>query len=170
MVRQNRHRIPFSSTNVQINLFCQAQFHTTSSIRFLYYITMKFSAIRLTVFGLVVPYTQSFGTSPSIESVTHATRRDWIQRTSFAVISGIAFPAFADETTAPDITPKVNRMGGLLEKFQDGPRGFRMLAPSGWNKFEGEVGTYDVMWRDLVDTKENVKVSSSPVKSTTTSV
>jgi len=70
-----------------------------------------------------------------------------------------------------DETPRVyTRMGGLLEKYQDGPRGWQILAPSGWNKFDGEVGTYDVKWQDLVDSKENIKLSSNPVKSTTTSI
>ena len=44
------------------------------------------------------------------------------------------------------------------------------MAPSGWNKFDGEVGAYDVKWEDLVDSTANIKVSSTPVKSTTTSV
>ena len=44
------------------------------------------------------------------------------------------------------------------------------MAPSGWNKFEGEVGAYDVKWQDLVDPTENVKISTAPVKSTTTSI
>jgi hypothetical protein len=56
------------------------------------------------------------------------------------------------------------------EPFQDGPRSIRMMAPSGWNKFEGEVGAYDLKWQDLVDSSENIKISSTPVKSTTTSV
>ena len=56
------------------------------------------------------------------------------------------------------------------EPYQDGPRSFRMMAPTGWNKFEGEVGAYDVKWQDLVDPTENIKLSSSPVKSTTTSI
>jgi len=60
-------------------------------------------------------------------------------------------------------------MGGLLEKYQDS-RGWTILAPSGWNKFDGEVGAYDVKWEDLVDPTENIKISSTPVKSTTTSV
>ena len=38
------------------------------------------------------------------------------------------------------------------------------------NKFDGEVGAYDVKWQDLVDPADNVKLSSTPVKSTTTSV
>lgn len=68
-------------------------------------------------------------------------------------------------------TPRtVTRMGGLLEPFQDGLRGVRIMAPSGWNKFEGEVGAYDLKWQDLVDQSENIKVSSSPVKSTTKSI
>lgn len=67
-------------------------------------------------------------------------------------------------------TPRVTtRMGGLLEKYQDS-RGWIILAPSGWNKFDGEVGAYDVKWQDLVDPTDNVKLSSTPVKSTTTSV
>jgi photosystem II oxygen-evolving enhancer protein 2 len=45
-----------------------------------------------------------------------------------------------------------------------------MMVPSGWNKFEGEVGAYDVKWQDLVDASENIKVSSNPVKSTTASI
>lgn len=69
-----------------------------------------------------------------------------------------------------DETPKVStRMGGLLEKYQDS-RGWTILAPSGWNKFDGEVGAYDLKWQDLVDNTDNIKVSSTPVKSTTTSV
>lgn len=44
------------------------------------------------------------------------------------------------------------------------------MAPSGWNKFEGEVGAYDIKWQDLVDQSENIKISSTPVKSTSTSI
>lgn len=40
----------------------------------------------------------------------------------------------------------------------------------GWNKFDGEVGAYDIKWQDLVDPTENIKISSTPVKSTTESV
>jgi photosystem II oxygen-evolving enhancer protein 2 len=57
-----------------------------------------------------------------------------------------------------------------LEAFQDGPRSLRLMVPSGWNKFEGEVGAYDLKWQDLVDPSENIKISSTPVKSTTESV
>lgn len=85
--------------------------------------------------------------------------------------SGLAFgalsPALAEVT---EETPRVTtRMGGLLERYQDS-RGFVILAPSGWNKFDGEVGAYDVKWQDLVDPRENIKISSTPVKSTTTSM
>ena len=45
-----------------------------------------------------------------------------------------------------------------------------MMAPSGWNKFDGEVGAFDIKWQDLVDNTENIKISSTPVKSTTTSI
>lgn len=73
-------------------------------------------------------------------------------------------PNISEET--PVIT---TRMGGLLEKYQDS-RGWKILSPSGWNKFEGEVGAYDVKWQDVVDPSENIKVSSNPVKSTTKSI
>jgi hypothetical protein len=106
---------------------------------------------------------------------------------------GVPSPARAE---VADETPKVtSRMGGLLvshslypmtsllcsarwkanwcttsqERYQD-PRGWQILAPSGWNKFDGEVGAYDIKWQDLVDPTDNIKVSSSPVKSTTNSM
>jgi hypothetical protein len=86
-----------------------------------------------------------------------------------AVLSSISLPAFAEVIS--EETPKVTtRMGGLLERYQDGGRGYSILAPSGWNKFDGEVGAYDTKWQDLVDPRENIKISSTPVKSTTTSV
>jgi photosystem II oxygen-evolving enhancer protein 2 len=78
-------------------------------------------------------------------------------------------PAWAG--IAGEDEPRVTtRMGGLLEAYQDGARGLRIMAPSGWNKFEGEVGAYDIKWQDLVDPTENIKISSSPVKSTTESI
>jgi len=84
-----------------------------------------------------------------------------------AASAGIPLPANA---LPSEETPRVTtRMGGLLDRYQD-QRGWVILAPSGWNKFEGEVGAYDVKWQDLVDPRENIKVSSTPVKSTTTSI
>lgn len=84
---------------------------------------------------------------------------------AFAITSSTANAMPSEET------PKVTtRMGGLLEKYQDINRGWTINIPSGWNKFEGEVGAYDVKWQDLVDQRENIKVSSTPVKSTTTSI
>ena len=58
----------------------------------------------------------------------------------------------------------------IQENYGDVPRKVSLLVPSGWNKFEGEVGAYDLKWQDLVDNKENIKISSTPVKSTTTSM
>merc|ERR1719253_49943 len=104
------------------------------------------------------------------------SRRAAFVKSAIAVTGGINLifgptsfsePAFAAVT---EETPRVTtRMGGLLERYQDS-RGWTILAPSGWNKFEGEVGAYDVKWQDVVDNKENVKISSNPVKSTTTSI
>ena len=99
------------------------------------------------------------------------SRREAFQKaaltSSAAVVLLPNLPAFAEVT---EETPRiVTRMGGLLEPFQDG-RGIRLMVPSGWNKFDGEVGAYDLKWQDLVDPTENIKISSTPVKSTTESV
>ncbi len=101
------------------------------------------------------------------------------RRQSFeAVVGGVAtavVPSLVSLLPANAVideeTPRVvTRMGGLLEPFQDGPRSIKMLAPSGWNKFDGEIGAYDLKWQDLVDNTENIKISSTPVKSTTVSI
>ena len=47
---------------------------------------------------------------------------------------------------------------------------FTHLLQTGWNKFEGEVGAYDIKWQDLVDPSENIKISSTPIKSTVETV
>lgn len=105
-----------------------------------------------------------------------SSRREYISRTASSLIAGSV--VLASSSVLPpsayaevsDETPKITtRMGGLLENYQD-TRGWTILAPSGWNKFDGEVGAYDVKWEDLVDPTDNVKVSSTPVKSTTTSM
>mmetsp|Transcript_99929 Transcript_99929/g.279918 ORF Transcript_99929/g.279918 Transcript_99929/m.279918 type:complete len:219 (+) Transcript_99929:68-724(+) len=101
------------------------------------------------------------------------SRREAIQ----AAIAGAAavgpalISVFPANAMPSEETPRVvTRMGGLLDPFQDGPRSIRMMVPSGWNKFEGEVGAYDLKWQDLVDVSENIKISSTPVKSTSTSI
>jgi photosystem II oxygen-evolving enhancer protein 2 len=83
-----------------------------------------------------------------------------------SLVSILPANAVVDEET-PRVT---SRMGGNLESFQDGVRSIKMMVPSGWNKFEGEVGAYDIKWQDLVDQSENIKISSNPVKSTTSSI
>lgn len=89
---------------------------------------------------------------------------------TIAASSGLVMNPSAASATVTDETPIVTtRMGGLLEKYQDS-RGWKILAPSGWNAFDGEVGAYDKKWQDLVDPTDNIKLSSTPVKSTTTSM
>lgn len=109
------------------------------------------------------------GPNRSFAETSSVSRRESFAKVA-TFIGGIsAFPTIATATPS-DETPKVvTRMGGLLERFQDS-RGIVILAPSGWNKFDGEVGAYDIKWQDLVDPRENVKISSTPVKSTTTSI
>lgn len=108
--------------------------------------------------------------SPSSSSA-HISRRDALRSVAVVGTTAAFVPAPAFAGGAGEDEPRVtSRMGGLLEPFQDGGRGLRMMAPSGWNKFDGEVGAYDLKWQDLVDPTENIKISSSPVKSTTESV
>lgn len=111
-------------------------------------------------------------------SSNELSRRESLSKVKFGFLGGIVAsygsPLLPPEVTnaAPtDETPRViTRMGGLLEKYQDSSRGWTILSPSGWNRFEGEVGAYDMKWQDVVDNTENVKISSSPVRSTTTSI
>jgi len=113
-------------------------------------------------------YVKSLAPAP-----TDISRRDSFVRAAsiFGGIPGvITLSPLITNAIATDETPRIiNRMGGLLERFQDS-RGVSLLVPSGWNKFEGEVGAYDFKWQDLVNDKENIKISSTPVKSTTTSI
>lgn len=102
------------------------------------------------------------------------SRRQAIQAAIGGVMT-VAAPSLVSVFPANAIpdeeTPRIStRQGGLLEAFQDGPRSIKMMAPTGWNKFEGEVGAYDIKWQDMVDSAENIKISSTPVKSTTSSI
>ena len=98
------------------------------------------------------------------------SRRQAFEKAAIAS-AAVLLPNLPAQAEVTEETPRiVTRMGGLLEPYQDGPRGIRIMAPSGWNKFDGEVGAYDLKWQDLVDPTENIKISSTPVKSTTESV
>ena len=129
--------------------------------------------LRLLCFlAVFVPITAFSINDNNVAAKTTVSRRE-----SFAKFGGAVAAATAVLTNSPassfatvtDETPKVTtQMGGYLEKYQDS-RGWTIMAPSGWNKFDGEVGAYDLKWQDIVNTDE-IKVSSTPVKSTTTSV
>jgi len=127
--------------------------------------------VRLSV--LTIATLTPFGVSAFSAPDSSISRREAFATTASTFIGGsaaglIGVPCAGAVVT--DETPKViTRMGGLLERYQDS-RGWQIMAPSGWNKFDGEVGAYDAKWQDLVDPTDNIKVSSSPVKSTTTSI
>jgi len=116
--------------------------------------------------------TMTSTTQPSSHQPTWlvSRRQLWQQTVTAAAVSvAVVSPAWAG--VAGENEPRVvTRMGGLLEPYTDSPRGVRIMAPSGWNRFEGEVGAYDLKWQDLVDPTENIKISSTPVKSTTESI
>jgi len=120
--------------------------------------------------GMVTKPNQSSNPSLAIN------RRETLSKT-FGILGGAgiatALPFLPEVANAEVLeeTPRVtSRLGGLLEYYQDGIRGWSMFVPSGWNKFEGEVGAYDTKWQDVVQPIENIKLSSNPVKSTTTSI
>lgn len=129
--------------------------------------------VALTALASVQESTAWSSSSSSSQPQPPLSRREAFQKAALTSAAATAtvllpnFPAFADVT---EETPRiVTRMGGLLEPYQDS-RGIRLMAPSGWNKFDGEVGAYDLKWQDLVDPTENIKITSTPVKSTTESV
>jgi photosystem II oxygen-evolving enhancer protein 2 len=145
---------------------------------------MKFSIISLATFAAVfLPFSHAFAgmNSPttSTTTATNTSPKTEISRrqscTNVAtILSGIAALTLHPTTSTAipvDETPRVvSRLGGLLDRFADTQRGVSLLVPASWNKFEGEVGAYDLKWQDIVDPRENVKISSTPVKSTTTSI
>jgi photosystem II oxygen-evolving enhancer protein 2 len=134
-----------------------------------------FFASALALTGRVTAWTPSTSTPNGPNAVS---RRQAFQQaltasvvaTTAASTSFMAFPGTAMAIPTEETPRVVTRQGGLLEAFQDGPRSLRLMVPTGWNKFEGEVGAYDLKWQDLVDPAENIKISSTPVKSTTESV
>lgn len=78
-------------------------------------------------------------------------------------------PSAASITTHREIlhSAQANRMGGMLEPYVDGPKGFKLYAPSGWNKFDADPGVYDAKWQDIIEPFETVQISSSPVQTAT---
>lgn len=77
-------------------------------------------------------------------------------------------PAQADSESIP---VSKDRMGGLLEPFSDVTKGWRIMKPYGWNQFDGIPGAYEMKWADIVAAnKQQIVVTTSPVKSTTTSI
>lgn len=101
----------------------------------------------------------------SLQMTSHdssvVSRRVALMKSSSALIgaaglSTTMFP-FISNAEVADETPRVTtRMGGLLEKYQDS-RGWIINAPSGWNKFEGEPGAYDVNGKMLLTQKKTLR-------------
>jgi len=137
----------------------------------LFEINTKMVKISLALVALVSPMGVSAFGGMNSQPKQEISRRESLMKT-VGVIGGVAssFPFIANAEPTEETPRVVNRMGGLLERYQDTQRGLSLLAPSGWNKFEGEVGAYDLKWQDLVEQTENIKISSTPVKSTTTSI
>jgi hypothetical protein len=70
-------------------------------------------------------------------SPQHLSRREALQQAAAFSAAAVLLPVSSLPANAAitEETPRVTtRMGGNLETFQDGPRGLRMMVPSGWNK------------------------------------
>lgn len=140
--------------------------------------TKKIIVLTVASLASTAPSCMAWSTNKAPSAQQHTfSRRETFGKAATAAFSAAGLLTSTTAVTQPawaavvDETPRITtRMGGLLESFQDGQRGIRIMAPSGWNKFDGEVGAYDVKWQDLVEQTENIKISSSPVKSTTESV
>ena len=102
------------------------------------------------------------------------SRRETMIAVGGAVLMGGAKLAFADEEdlSAYETIPVAkDKMGGLLEPFSEVGKGWRIMKPYSWNQFEQLPGVYEMKWVDLVATnRQEIVVTTSPVKSTTTSV
>ena len=90
-----------------------------------------------------------------------------LSRRSFGAQAASGLAALALGSTAAYAGEEPSRMGGTLEPYVDAPRGFKLLKPSGWNKFDVDPGVYDVKFQDLIEPFETVQVSTSPVATAT---
>mmetsp|Transcript_23097 Transcript_23097/g.55321 ORF Transcript_23097/g.55321 Transcript_23097/m.55321 type:complete len:210 (-) Transcript_23097:132-761(-) len=90
-----------------------------------------------------------------------------LSRRSFGAQAASGLAALALGSTAANAAEEPSRMGGILEPYVDAPRGFKLLKPSGWNKFDVDPGVYDVKFQDLIEPFETVQVSTSPVATAT---
>jgi photosystem II oxygen-evolving enhancer protein 2 len=88
-------------------------------------------------------------------------RRTAIQAAAGAVAAAVAMPQLATADDVLEIPPATTKMGGLLEKFADVNRGFRLLKPTTWNEFDGEPGAYDKRWVDIVNPSQSIILSTS---------
>jgi len=134
---------------------------------------MKIATITL-FFSLMIAQVCGFSMSMNDSSLSKFSATQITRRNSLAKAFGIATSTFIPNFVNAEVTEEtervVNRMGGLLEGYKDLPRGWSILAPAGWNKFDGEIGAYDTKWQDVVEPMENIKLSTNPVKSNTTSI
>jgi len=100
-------------------------------------------------------------------------RREFVSTVAGAAVVGTfgALVSAEEAATIPEVSRNINRMGGLLEPNTEPGCPFKLFKPSNWNYFSGagSEGAYDAKWVDIVN-PDSVIVTSSPVKSTTTSV
>ena len=87
--------------------------------------------------SLVIAFFSSSFRTHAWSSFSTPSRRQLLQQVAtWSAATVVAAPTTAWATTTNTLpseeTPRiVTRMGGLLEPFQDGPRGIRIMAPSG---------------------------------------
>lgn len=69
--------------------------------------------------------------SIALLSLFASTANAWSVSRREAVAAIVAFPSIANALPSEETPRSTTRMGGLLEPYQDGPRGFRVMVPSG---------------------------------------
>jgi len=134
-------------------------------------LSLSLTTATLSLYAVTV---DAFSGPTPTTTTTEISRRESFANVAASLVGGVGTvvlsPAMAGAIPTDETPRTTTRMGGLLDRYQDVNLGITILAPSGWNKFEGEVGAYNVKWQDLVSPEENIKISSTPVKSTTTSI
>lgn len=113
--------------------------------------------------GLVLSSTAlQMPTTPRAESTALSRRALGAQ-----VASGLTVLALGQSSVTAADAPSASRMGGLLEPYIVPSQGYKLLKPSGWNKFDADPGNYDVKFQDIIEPFETVQVSTSPVATAT---
>ena len=118
------------------------------------------------MFGLVLS-TTALNLPTPLRTADSALSRRALGAQVAQVASGLTVLALGQNSATAAEAPSASRMGGLLEPYVVPAQGYKLLKPSGWNKFDADPGNYDVKFQDIIEPFETVQVSTSPVATAT---